>query len=225
MNVHIPYLEGALLLGAIIFPSGIGANLSLFLTPRQKRSLGMNLLGMVAGYLLIITLIAIAKPDYVFAYRAPFTPWLYILAPLLGVFSLFMEYIVGVLLVRIQSGKLITRIVVHSSYANPPRISIFEIILVLVFVICEELVLRQILFSLLLDSFAMPIWPVIGFVTLIYAINHITFGPQSVITKLFSGAIYSTAYYLSGFALIIPILGHMTQNLTLLLIRGINAND
>jgi uncharacterized protein len=67
-----------------------------------------------------------------------------------------------------------------------------------------------------LKDFHLGVGTTIFLCTLIYAINHITFGLSVVIQKIMSGLIYTTLYYISGLAIIIPIIAHATQNLALL---------
>jgi membrane protease YdiL (CAAX protease family) len=71
------------------------------------------------------------------------------------------------------------------------------------------------LFSVLRD-FGSQIGLVIALCAFVYALNHITFGPGSVVAKLPTGLIYTLLFYFSGLSIVIPILAHATQNLALL---------
>ena len=93
--------------------------------------------------------------------------------------------------------------------------------------VAEELILRQALFSLFFMGMKLHLWLVIVLCTVIYALNHIYFGLQALPQKIVSGLIYVCLYYYSGMAILVPILAHSVQNLTLVtvkIIRDRNAN-
>jgi membrane protease YdiL (CAAX protease family) len=49
-----------------------------------------------------------------------------------------------------------------------------------------------------------------------YAMNHLSFGIASVISKLPSGLLYVLLFYVSGLSIGVVIVAHATQNLALL---------
>jgi hypothetical protein len=139
------------------------------------------------------------------------------MAILAGGLCILLEYWVGVVLVSLRSRTLVTRMAIHWSYGSTSPFGLKDIAAILAFVVAEEWVLRQTLFSVLQD-FGLSLALIIGLCTCIYALNHITFGPGSVVTKLPSGLVYTLLFCFSGFSIVIPILAHATQNLALLML-------
>jgi len=216
MNYPIPHLESILLLAAIVYPVGFGSNMSAMLNHRESRSIGGGLLGMVGAYVVILVLVGFVQPERVLTFRAPRHLLYLVAAPLVGLGCILVEYLVGMLLAFLRTGKLITRMVVHKTYSGVLQIGVMDIILIIAFVVGEEYVFRQVLWGLLSDELGAPLGLVIALCTVIYALNHLTFGFQSVIPKIASGLIYVLLFYFAGLSLIIPILAHATQNLSLL---------
>jgi membrane protease YdiL (CAAX protease family) len=123
---------------------------------------------------------------------------------------------VGVLILYLRTKKLITRVTVHSSYSIFPRIDGKDILSVLVVVVGEELILRQFLYTLLTTDLGIAVWLVIFLCAVTYAINHLSFGAASAISKFPSGLLYVWLFYVSGLSVAVPIVAHASQNLTLL---------
>lgn len=215
MNDPTPPLENMLLLMAVVFPTGFGANLTALLSAKPKRSLAGRLVGMIVAYALLGAAAVWVAPRHALQFQLPVAPIYYLVAILAGGLCIFLEYSVGVVLLALRSGTLVTRMTVHSSYASASRAGLQDIAAILVFVLGEEWVLRQMLFSVL-QGFRLPLGLVIALCTFVYALNHITFGPGSVVAKLSSGFIYTLLFCISGFSIVIPILAHATQNLMLL---------
>jgi len=216
MNYPIPHLESILLLGAIIFPLGFGSNLSLLFGKHNSGSLREGLLGTVGAYVIIVALVLMIQPAAILDFHAPTSFWWYIAAPLIGIACIGLEYLVGMGILYLKTGTLVTRAGVHHTYTGPSKISFFDVLFIVLFVIGEELLLRQMLYRILANDFELAIGLVIAVCVLVYALNHVTFGVQSMIGKLFSGFVYVMVYQLAGLAVIIPILAHITQNLSLL---------
>jgi len=217
MNYLTPPLENILLLMAVVFPTGFGANITALLRAKPQRSLAGSLVGMIIAYALLGAAAVWVAPQHALQFRWPVAPFYYPVAILAGGLCILLEYAVGVVLVSLRGRTLVTRMTVHASYANASRIGLLDIAAILVFVIGEEWVLRQMLFSVL-QSFGLQTGLVIALCTFIYALNHITFGPGRVVAKLASGLVYTLLFYFSGFSVVIPILAHATQNLALLML-------
>jgi len=220
INYLIPPLDTVLLVIASLFPVGFCGNVTALIKGRrgfgQGQSLSGDLVGFVIGYAVILVVVAAVRPQQVLAFHLPTFLPLLLLAPLAGIASIFLEYLVGILILFLRTRKLVTSIAVHSSYSAVSRIAIKDIQSILALVIGEELILRQLLFNLLATDFAMAPWIVILLCTVAYAVNHISFGIASVIAKLPSGLLYVLLFYLSGLSIGVVIVAHATQNLTLL---------
>jgi hypothetical protein len=217
MNYLTPPLENILLLMAVVFPTGFGTNITALLSAKPKRSLAGNLVGMIVAYALLGAAAVLVAPQHALQFKWPVAPIYYLAAILAGGLCILLEYSVGVVLVSFRSRTLVTRMTVHSSYTSASLVGLQDIAAILVFVIGEEWVLRQMLFSVLQD-FGLPLGLVIALCTFVYGLNHITFGLGSVVAKLSSGFVYTLLFYVSGFSIVVPILAHAIQNLALLML-------
>jgi CAAX protease family protein len=220
INYLIPPLDTVLLVIACLYPVGFCANVTTLIKgPRgrgQSQSLSGDLVGFVVGYAVILVVVALVRPQQVLAFHLPTFLPLLLLAPFVGIACILLEYLVGILLLFLRTGKLVTRVAIHSSYSAVSRIAIKDILSILALVIGEELILRQSLYNLLATDFAMALWIIILLCTVAYAMNHLSFGIASVISKLTSGLLYVLLFYVSGLSIGVVIVAHATQNLTLL---------
>jgi len=139
-----------------------------------------------------------------------------LLTPFAGLACILLEYLAGILLLFVQTRKFVTRVTVHSSYSATSRVGIMDVLSILALVIGEELILRQLLYNLLATDLAMAPWIVILLCAAAYAMNHLSFGIRSVISKLPSGLVYVLLFYVSGLSIAAVIIAHATQNLSLL---------
>jgi membrane protease YdiL (CAAX protease family) len=78
------------------------------------------------------------------------------------------------------------------------------------------------LYTLLATDLAIAAWAVIILCAVAYALNHLSFGPVSAISKLPSGLLYVWLFYVSGLSVAVVIVAHAAQNLTLL---GLSRRD
>jgi membrane protease YdiL (CAAX protease family) len=220
INYLIPHLDTGLLVIASLYPVGFCANVTALIKgPRgvgQSRSLSGDLIGFVMGYAVLLVVVALVRPQQVLAFKMPTFLPLLLLAPLVGIACIFVEYLIGILLSFLRTKQLVTRVTVHSIYSAVSQIHIKDILSILALVIGEELILRQLLYNLLATDFAMALWIVILLCTVAYAMNHLSFGIASVISKFPSGLFYVLLFYVSGLAISVVIIAHATQNLTLL---------
>jgi CAAX protease family protein len=205
---------------ASLYPVGFCANVTALIKGQrgfwQSQSLSGNLVGFVIGYGIILVVVALVRPQQLLAFNMPAFLPLLLLAPFVGIACIFLEYLVGILILFLRTRKLVTRVAVHSSYSAVSRIDITDILSILALVIGEELILRQLLYNLLATEFAMALWIVILLCTVVYAMNHLYFGTASVISKLPSGLLYVLLFYVSGLSIGVVMVAHATQNLTLL---------
>lgn len=203
-----------------LYPTGFCASVTALIKgPRgfgQSQSLSGNLVGFVLGYAVILAVVALVRPQRVLAFNLPTFLPLLLLAPFVGIACILLEYLVGILLMFLRTGKLVTRVAVHSSYSPVSQIAIKDILSILALVIGEELILRQLLYNLLAIDFALALWIVILLCVVAYAMNHLSFGIASVISKLPSALLYVLLFYVSGLSIGVVIIAHATQNLALL---------
>ena len=150
------------------------------------------------------------------AFRPPAALWAVLLAPFVGLAAILVEYLTGILLLYLRTRKLVTRATVHGSYAVAAQVEVLDIVSVLAVVVGEELILRQLLFRLLAGDLALALWAVIPLCAVAYAANHLSFGLASAIAKLPSGLLYVLLFYVSGLSVLVVVIAHATQNLTLL---------
>jgi membrane protease YdiL (CAAX protease family) len=213
-------LDTVLLVMASFYPVGFCANVTVLIKgPRgfgQSQSLSGDLVGFVIGYAVILAVVALVRPQQVLAFNLPTFLPLLLLAPFVGIACILLEYLVGILRLFLLTRKVVTRVTIHSSYSAVSRITITDILSILALVIGEELILRQLLYNLLATDFAIALWIVILLCTVAYAMNHLSFGIASVISKLPSGLLYVLLFYVSGLSIGLVIVAHATQNLTLL---------
>lgn len=79
--------------------------------------------------------------------------------------------------------------------------------------ILEENIYRQIWITIICVAFGAPLYIGILISSIFYALNHVTLGPYVFIQKLISGILFSILYVASGFAIIVPMLAHVIQNI------------
>lgn len=182
----------------------------------RSQSLSGDLVGFVIGYVVIVVVVALVRPHQVLAFNLPTFLPLFLLAPFAGIACISLEYLIGIALLFFRTKKLVTRVTIHSSYSAFSRIAVNDILSILVLVVGEELILRQFLYNLLVTDLAMALWIVILLCTVIYAVNHLSFGAASAISKLPSGLLYVLLFYVSGLSVGVVIVAHATQNLALL---------
>jgi len=218
MPTHILYLENLIILSAVLFPSGLGANISVLMRKRYSTSVFESLLGMISGYIVLLAAIFFASPEKVGRFSVP-SLWVYPVAVAAGFLIIALEICTGALLFFIQNGKLPSGVRVHESYAAVRKITLPDIIAVIMFVFLEEIILRQVLYNTLVsiglskDNFVL----MLVILSAIYAVNHVTFSINAVFQKFFSGVVFVLLYFMSGQNLFAPIIAHLVQNLFLLL--------
>lgn len=84
-----------------------------------------------------------------------------------------------------------------------------------VIAVTEELIFRLVWINILTMIFGFSIIAGVLFSVIIYALNHMYYGINTVIQKLISGTVYSLLLVMSGGMILAPILCHMTQNIVI----------
>ena len=216
MTYPIPYLKTIMVLVMLSLPVGLGVNASYFITSAiRKKRISTNYLGLIISYALVFlvsVLTGVVHPaDIRFDADLPWAA----AAVAAGCLCIGVEYLVGVFLTFFSAGRWVFQISVHSVYSDTEKISLGDILAVVVFVILEELIFRFALMSVL-SGFSLPAAVMIGIAVCIFALNHVHWGLISFIQKLFSGCIFVLLYIVFNRNILIPVLAHLTQNCVLL---------
>lgn len=90
-------------------------------------------------------------------------------------------------------------------------LSITDYLLLAAVVVGEELIYRQIWIVVLMDSFALPMLAALAVSSVLYGLNHMAFGPTSVVSKTLAGLIFGGLFLASG-SLWPPLLAHALSN-------------
>ena len=225
MIYHTQFLKTIMVFVILCLPIGLGVNLSYFISLAvKKKKLCLNYLGMIVSYsviLLISFLSGIGRPlDTGFEFHVIGI----LIAVLSGFMCICVEYIVGVLLNYFQTGQWVQKFSIHSVYSDAGKLDIWDILAVGIFVILEELIFRSAIINVLLDL-SLPATFIICIAVIIFALNHIHWGLFTAVQKLFSGCIFVLLYVLSGYNLLLPVIAHLVQNFTLLMLSRRTKNE
>lgn len=209
MNIHIPYLEDILLLGALIFPNSINA---VFPGSKGENAFTLYTIKNIIVHIILIGLIVLVKKEqFLFLYLPAW--FFYPIAIAAGFSCILFEYYIGAWQIFIKEGRFPRGSAVHSFYKS--NMNMLDLSLIIALVILEELILRQGLFTILLVGIKLNLWLVIFVSAFIYGLNHLFFGLRTLIPKVMSGFIYVCLFYFSGMSVIVPVVAHSIQNLTL----------
>lgn len=225
MTYHIQFLKTIMMLVVLCLPIGLGVNLSYFISVAIKvRKLSIDYLGMIVSYFVILLfsfLSGVGHPlDTVFDFNA----FGILVAIVSGVFCIGIEYLIGVLLNFCSTKRWVLKISVHSVYSDARKIDIWDILAVGVFVVLEEFVFRSAIINILLDL-KLSITIIVIIDIIVFSLNHVHWGLFVFIQKLFSGCIFVLLYIMFGYNIIMPIIAHLTQNITLLWMSRRERNE
>lgn len=221
MSYPIPFLSNILILCMNLFPTGLGATLSIVF--RRNKSLAQSLLGMVAAYAIVMAITTIVRPSDVLVWRLG-NPIFYIMAPVISIGALGLEYVVGWFYHWATTGTQLRGLSVHSAYAGFQSVTVVDVATILALVVGEEFILRQTPMLIFRHAFGWSVEAVIVAASIIYALNHINFGISVTIQKLVTGLIYSFLFVWSGWSILVPIIAHGTQNMILLALSRRGGN-
>ncbi len=215
IQTHIPYLDEILLLGAVCYPVALSypINSALFSqVSREKANTGL-IMSMAISTIVVVLVAFTMAPKYVLFINFPVF-WFYPVSVLLGPLCIIFEYIMNGLYLYLQNGIFPNRFSIHSFWSESDK----PLHLFLMFFIAagEELIFRQMMFSILTGVFEYSVINTLLFTSFVYAANHLFMGFNSASTKFFTGMIYGSLYYISGLSIIVPIIVHYIQNITLL---------
>ena len=206
MSTLTPYLD-CVVLAAAVYPSGFGY--SLFTAWRGEPR------GVSTGLLAALVLPLVAVRFAVWRLRPELLTWhtpswmMLALAFLLGPLGLGLEYLLHACATWRRSGKFARRISTQSFWGQ--RLTFLDHALLVAIAVGEEIFFRAIWIGVLL-AMGTPASVALVVSSLIYGLNHMAFGPLTVLSKAVSGALYGVIYLLGGGSILLPIVAHVTQN-------------
>lgn len=220
MNTHILCLNLIILL-ASTYPTDLAQLVKTFMRKKENayysnNRLQPNLLRlMFLCYVFTIFLIWIVSPQALHIVLPKQVYW-YILALAAVPFSVFLEYAVGNIMIRL-SGHNPKGCIINYYWQ---KTSINVIIFTAAGGLCEEIIFRQIWFHVLGSVIALPVSLIVIITAIVYSLNHLYFGFLTIVQKFFTGLVYGLLFYASGGSLLIPLIAHGIQNL---LISGLGG--
>lgn len=218
MTYPIQFLKSIMILITVCLPIGLGVNLSYFISAAIKRKkLCIDYLGMIISYIIIFTIALISDMVSISNIKLNFNLLGFLLAIPAGLLCIGIEYVAGVGLNYLSTKRWVFQVSVHSVYSNSQKLDCWDISAVALFVILEELIFRCSLFSILLE-FNISLLLICATAVAVFALNHVHWGIFIFIQKLLSGCVFVMLYVLFDYNIIIPIIAHLIQNFTLLLL-------
>lgn len=206
MNFHIHYLDTILVLLAIIFPSSY-----ISIIPKKKNNQSSFVINNIIVYSILVAFLILVDKLGGINLKSP--AYFYIVSIIAGFMCLAVEFYEGQLILYIKTKQFVKRIEVHKIYKDRGRI--VDLLLIVIAAVLEELIFRQATVNIFMNVFRLNITIVIISSSVIYALNHIYFGVNSVVQKFLSGLILIALFYFSGYNILIPIIAHSSQNLIL----------
>ncbi|WP_157151303.1 CPBP family intramembrane glutamic endopeptidase [Brachyspira sp. SAP_772] len=215
MNFHTHYLSAILVLIAVSFPTsliGIFFKLNLY-----KIS---SILPNALSYFLFVVMAFFT--GYIGSINYNVNIYFIVLAFIMSFVCIAIEIIEVAAVHFIKYKFWIKKISVHE-IINKNNI-FFDIIIIFIGAICEEIIFRQVFFNILYNILEVNIFIVIIISAFTYSINHIYFGANAVFQKFIVGIIYSLLFVYSSFSIIIPAITHFLQNLILYILSFKRSN-
>lgn len=216
MTYHTQFLKTIMMLAILCLPIGLGMNMSYFISATaKKKKLSIDYLGMIISYSIILLFSFLSGVGRPLDTGFDLDIWGILIAIVLGLLCICIEYLVGVLLTFCSTKRWILKISVHSVYSDSRKIDIWDIIAVGAFVVLEEFIFRSAIINVL-SELELSLLLIVGIAIIIFALNHIHWGLFVFIQKLFSGCVFVLLYVIFEYNIIIPVVAHLTQNFTLL---------
>ncbi len=222
MNFPTPFLD-LLILSASINPSGFSFSIRSIFSKKKDETINIvSLLYLGFPFLILISIIPLLKENLYFFNLPPGV--FYGFAVLLVPVCIFLEYYINIFYFYFTSGRKqeYKGIALHSGWrANQ---TIMSLLLISFIAIGEEFIFRQCWFYILGKTFSLPVAVIVVITSACYGLNHFHYGLNTVLAKFGSGSIYGILYVVGGYSLLLPIVTHVLQNLSLILFaRGKNA--
>ncbi len=215
MPTHILYLS-FILMAIAIYPGGMLTMSASYVRGKVKDLQMVYLSSANIYFLIFIGMIAIGLPFYeTISFKLD---WYWAAgAILLSPILVLMEFQIGKLVLFIKNRKIKNlKLSVSGTWVN--RNAVFWL-LTFSLAILEELMFRQIWAYFLMDIFQLPVWVFIAVSAFLYALNHLYLGDYTFWQKLVTGAVFSAIFVLSGRSLLVPVLAHVFQNISILILE------
>lgn len=136
-----------------------------------------------------------------------------ILGVLLAPFILFIEFIVGAFIVKLQK-KRINAFTVDEKVGKEKPVILLSILLISVL---EEVLFRGFCYIVTIEYMSWSIEAFLLFSAGVYAINHIHEGISTTIQKFITGILLGIAFVLTGCNIIVPIVAHIAENVIVII--------
>ena len=209
MPFPIQCLKYLMLLFVMVFPSAYLYFLKPFIRLKNNRMLEENLSTIIVyGLLLLLAAAFGSRGEWYMGSLWFFYP----AAVLMGFVNVGAEYLEAAVPVKRKTGKF-PRIQPTSVYRG--GFSSARLLSLILAAALEELIFRQIVISGILVPMGLDIWAAAVLSAFFYSLNHVYFGRFAVIQKMTSGMVYSALFVLSGGNILVSILCHCVQNLSL----------
>lgn len=203
-------LDG-IILASGAYPSGFSYSLFSFWREAPREGSSAFLGFMFLPYLAVCSTVWMLRPDLIPLHGT--TATLILAAVLIAPAVLAIEYLIHGTSLYLASGAFPARFTVHQFWRR--RLSLGDHALLAISVVGEELIYRSIWFSVLHDSFGLPLALAVAVGSLAYGLNHLSFGGVTVLSKTVSGLVYASLYLFGGQSIILPMVTHVLQNIIL----------
>ena len=218
MSILIPSLKWVIILSSLVYPLFFVEIFNRAIFHIKKKNMinfidnpNIWIWGVIFAYGLPLSIIYLDSP-HLFYIKLP-SSFFYIVSIICIPAVMLVEFIVGYCTLYVKRRTLIRpSLSIHSSWR---RISFSALILSIFSVFSEEMIFRQIWLYILTNYFDIPWIAAIIVSSLIYGLNHITFGLQAIPQKFAAGLIYGSLYYLSGSSIFVTTITHYFQNVIL----------
>lgn len=204
-----------LLIVAVSHPAALSYAISNAIFSRASRDKANieSMASMAISIAVIVLIAAFIAPENLAFLNSPWF-WFYPIAVLLGPACIIFEFAINSLYIFLSKGQIPKYFYVHSQWTESNEL--LHLTLMFFIVVGEELIFRQMMFSIFMEIFKFSFIQILLITSFFYAANHIFMGFNSMSTKFFTGLIYGCLYYISGLSIIIPITTHYIQNIILL---------
>ncbi|WP_241033656.1 CPBP family intramembrane glutamic endopeptidase [Brachyspira hampsonii] len=206
MNFHTHYLSAFLVLLAISFPTSL---VGIFF----KLNLGKINTTLPNSLSHLLFVIMIFFTGYIGIINYHIDIYFVVLAFIMSFVCIGLEIFEAMLIHFFKYKFWIKSIEVHEIIEK--KNILFDIIILFIGVLCEEMIFRQVFFNITYNLFNINIHIIIILSAFIYSINHIYFGANAVFQKFIVGIIYSLLFVFSSFSIIAPVITHFLQNFIL----------
>jgi hypothetical protein len=207
--------EKILLIAAVCCPAALSYAISNAIFPRAPRDKASieSMASMAISIAVIVLIASIIAPENLVFFNSPGFLF-YPIAVVLGPICILFEYFINFLYIYILKRQIPTFFYVQSQWTESN--GTLHLVLIFFIVAGEELIFRQMMFSVFMETFNLSFIGILLITSFFYASNHIFMGFNSMGTKFFTGMMYGSLYYFSGLSIIIPVTTHFIQNVILL---------